>query len=287
MADNRGGATTSMPDPQRIEPAPVSSGPPSPARDARIDQLLLLGLDHYFAGHYEQAIHVWSRVLLLDRPHPRARAYIARAQSAIAERQRQLEVLTQAGVGAARTPPLLQMTMPSGDDGIPQHQPPDCRDQLSDFETAHARADGQASGRVAISPPCSRAPIAMADFRTGAVAVSLAIAVAGGAMLGATARWDLWQTFTSGGARASMSVAEPDGSVPQSAAALGLARRLLERGRLDDSLRILNAISPGNRPSGEEAEKLRAAIIQAMRRKNRLPVSPGSADGSRRATPTR
>ena len=37
---------------------------------------------------YEQAIHVWTRVLFLDRGHARARAYIERARSALAERQR-------------------------------------------------------------------------------------------------------------------------------------------------------------------------------------------------------
>ena len=32
-------------------------------RDAKIEQLLLAGLDHYFSGRYEQAIDVWTRVI--------------------------------------------------------------------------------------------------------------------------------------------------------------------------------------------------------------------------------
>src|SRR6476660_6885495 len=69
-------------------------------RDAKIEQLLLVGLDHYFGGRYEQAINVWTRALFLDRAHPRARAYIERARSALAEGQRESEELLQNGVAA-------------------------------------------------------------------------------------------------------------------------------------------------------------------------------------------
>src|SRR5215813_6206576 len=69
-------------------------------RDAKIEQLLLLGLDHYFAARYELAINVWTRALFLDRSHARARAYIERARSALAERQRESEELLQTGVAA-------------------------------------------------------------------------------------------------------------------------------------------------------------------------------------------
>src|SRR2546430_7092399 len=69
-------------------------------RDAKIEQLLLDGLDHYFDARYEQAINVWTRALFLDRSHARARAYIERARSALAERQRQSEELLQTGVAA-------------------------------------------------------------------------------------------------------------------------------------------------------------------------------------------
>jgi tetratricopeptide (TPR) repeat protein len=68
--------------------------------EARIEQLLVTGLDHYFAGHYEQAINLWTRVLFLDRNHDRARAYIDRARSAQAERQRISEALVHQGLEA-------------------------------------------------------------------------------------------------------------------------------------------------------------------------------------------
>ena len=69
-------------------------------RDAKIEQLLLAGLDHYFSGRYEQAIDVWTRTLFFDRSHARARAYIDRARSALAERERQSEELLQRGAAA-------------------------------------------------------------------------------------------------------------------------------------------------------------------------------------------
>lgn len=73
---------------------------PDADRDAKIEQLLLVGLDHYFSARYEAAINVWTRALFLDRNHARARAYIERARSALAERQRESEELLHDGVAA-------------------------------------------------------------------------------------------------------------------------------------------------------------------------------------------
>ena len=85
-----------MADPLRQdEPSSAAEG-----RDARIEELLLAGLDHYFTGQHELAINVWTRVLFLDRSHARARAYIERARSAVAERQREGEELLQTGMAA-------------------------------------------------------------------------------------------------------------------------------------------------------------------------------------------
>src|SRR5437773_7311629 len=86
-----------MSEAHRSDSAPETAGAD---RTAKIEQLLLVGLDHYFAGRYEEAINVWTRALFLDRSHPRARAYIERARSAMAERQRQSEELLHHGVDA-------------------------------------------------------------------------------------------------------------------------------------------------------------------------------------------
>src|SRR5258708_17980712 len=69
-------------------------------RDAKIEQPLLVGLDHYCGARYELAISVWTRALFLDRSHARARAYIERARSALGERQRESEELLHNGVAA-------------------------------------------------------------------------------------------------------------------------------------------------------------------------------------------
>src|SRR5262249_20449704 len=89
-----------MSDPLRTDSPREPHAATEAERDAKIEQLLLAGLDHYFAGQYDHAINVWTRALFLDRSHPRARAYIDRARSALAERQRELEELLQKGVAA-------------------------------------------------------------------------------------------------------------------------------------------------------------------------------------------
>src|SRR6478752_3050264 len=82
-----------MPETKRLPVSPVDE---AALRDQQIDTLLDDGLDRYFAARYEEAIHLWTRVLFLDRSHARARAYIERARTALAERQRRAEELLHA-----------------------------------------------------------------------------------------------------------------------------------------------------------------------------------------------
>src|SRR5579864_7358806 len=89
-----------MSDPLRTDLSRTLETGSAAGRDAKIEQLLLAGLDRYFGAQYEQAINVWTRVLFLDRNHARARAYIERARSALAERQRESEELLQSGLAA-------------------------------------------------------------------------------------------------------------------------------------------------------------------------------------------
>src|SRR6185436_8688518 len=89
-----------MADSSRTDGSRAIDDAPDADRDAKIEQLLLAGLDHYFAAQHEQAINVWTRALFFDRSHPRARAYIERARSAMAERLRESEELLQSGVAA-------------------------------------------------------------------------------------------------------------------------------------------------------------------------------------------
>ena len=71
-----------------------------PPVNETIESLLVAGLDRYFAGDYDGAIHAWTRVLFLDRRHARARAYIERARLVLAERQRHADELAQRGAEA-------------------------------------------------------------------------------------------------------------------------------------------------------------------------------------------
>ena len=89
-----------MSDPLRTDPTRANEPVSEADREAKIEQLLLSGLDHYFTGQYDQAINVWTRALFLDRNHARARAYIERARSALAEGQRESEELLHNGVAA-------------------------------------------------------------------------------------------------------------------------------------------------------------------------------------------
>ncbi len=91
-----------MSDPLRTNPIDetAASTDGDAERDAKIESLLIAGLDQYFAADYAQAIDVWTRALFLDRNHARARAYIDRARSAMAEQQRESEELLHNGVAA-------------------------------------------------------------------------------------------------------------------------------------------------------------------------------------------
>src|SRR5579864_6641692 len=89
-----------MSDPLRTDLSRAIDGLSDADRDGKIEQLLLAGLDHYFAGEYQQAINVWTRTLFLDRNHARARAYIERARTGLAERQREADELLQKGIAA-------------------------------------------------------------------------------------------------------------------------------------------------------------------------------------------
>src|SRR3954471_17071593 len=98
------GAVTPMSDPLRTDGARAHAdaalSTSTADRDAKIEQLLLLGLDQYFAARYELAINIWTRALFLDRTHPRGRAYIQQARPPLAEPQRESEERLQTGVAA-------------------------------------------------------------------------------------------------------------------------------------------------------------------------------------------
>lgn len=250
-----------MSDPQPTDPA-HPSGPTGDDREARIEQLLLTGLDHYFAGHHEQAINIWTRVVFLDRHHDRARAYIERARSAMAERQRELEELLQNGVNAydagevAKARDLLTKAVAQGSDTAHVFL-----DRLSRVDAPALVAN--APGGVAPARPAARAPrTASTPQRTGWIAAGVASAVVAVLMLVGGLPIGSWLYDLQGGSPRPASrppVAEPLPVVRGSEIALARARALYAGGHLRDALRALDRIDIAD-PFRPEADRLRADI---------------------------
>jgi len=67
--------------------------------EAKTRQLLGRGEDLLRAGRYQQAVHVLTKILFLDRGNPDARKLIGRAKVAIAENHRQLDLIVMEAAG--------------------------------------------------------------------------------------------------------------------------------------------------------------------------------------------
>jgi hypothetical protein len=75
----------------RSDEAGKSAGPISDVA-SKTEELSLQGEEFYRQGLFQQAIHVWTRILFLDRANLEARGAIERAKRDIAERQRRLDL---------------------------------------------------------------------------------------------------------------------------------------------------------------------------------------------------
>lgn len=257
-----------MTDPLRTNRLPAEGDAPERDHDARIEELLLIGLDHYFLGQHELAISVWSRVLFLDRGHARARAYIERARGAIAERQREGEELLHTGVaafdrgdaGAARR--LLTSAV---EQGAASEEAVALLERLDRLETV--RHEGQApdprTGVLALPPDKpseAQDPAPSSRLAWIATGVCAGIALAGvGAWLWMGAQG--WWVAHDAASRPAVSPAAVDRlPIPSSAeAAFTRAQRLHEGGRLYDALAVLASIRH-NDPLRPRADVLRATI---------------------------
>ena len=260
-----------MSDPLRADPERALDGAPEPGRDAKIEQLLLLGLDHYFAAEYEQAINVWTRALFLDRTHPRARAYIERARSALSERLRQSEELLHGGVeafnrgeaGEARR--LLEAAMLQG---APSDQALALLDRLNRLEQGSTPRPRRRSRERAAEWACS----ASAAAGPGAERVSSPGPPPGSSSL-PRRRSSPFPTSRSGAAmltqpepQAAPSPSAVDRPLPiprRAETAIARARALAAGGRLHDALQALDRVRLTD-PLRPEADRLRADIQQQL-----------------------
>jgi hypothetical protein len=243
-----------------------ASGTPDADRDARIEQLLLSGLDQYFAGQYQQAINIWTRVIFLERGHSRARAYIERARSAMAERQRECEELVHTGIDAyhagdvARARELLN-------DAVERGGPSDTALLFLDRLNRVARPAmpdaprGAGAGRM----PIDLAPAAPSRARAGWFPTILASAVAAAIVLTGTLSLVSWFTDPAAmpAATPERVVVDPLPIVRPSEVVLARARSLYADGHLRDALRALDRVDPAD-PMRPEADRLRADVQQAL-----------------------
>jgi hypothetical protein len=270
-----------MSDPLRGDTRSVLGSSDPLDRDAKIEQLLLQGLDHYFSAQLDQAIHVWTRVLFLDRGHARARAYIERARSAIAERQRESEELLQQALeafhagDAAKARALLISAL---DRGGPNEVTLSVLERLDRLDGGNARLPGHTApgARAHRAPPAEDAAAPAPSRRWALPAVLLAAVVALG--LYAIHASDLMTTIVSVSSRARAAPAAVHGEplpVPSgSAVRLQRARALFERGRLHDALRELDLVPPGDR-ARDEADHLKAAVQRSLLSgEGVLPIAP-------------
>jgi hypothetical protein len=251
-------------------------------RDARVEQLLLQGLDAYFSGDYETAVHVWTRVLFLDRGHARARAYIERARSAQAERQRESEELLHRGVAAfdrGETGDARELLNAA----VSQGASPDVA--LSYLGRLDRLESPRPSAAVIEEPrPAARAdavdPIAAREGWLRTVALSIVLVAGGAAALGTAAVLlelsdvrDVLKLRPEPIAVRSAFGEDPL-PVPRAAElALTRARAQFASGHVNEALASMTLISPSD-PLRPDADRLRADIQRALLAASPVTVSP-------------
>jgi tetratricopeptide (TPR) repeat protein len=257
-----------MSDPLRTDGSHALAGASEADRDAKIEQLLLAGLDHYFAAQYDHAISVWTRVLFLDRSHPRARAYIDRARSALAERQRESEELLQNGVAAFQRGDggeARRLVQAAIEGGAPTDEALAVLDRLNrlDISAAPELPARSRAARFDSAPPPRQTRAAWSALT---IMFMLVLAVAGAAMYSAALWGPLdWRELVTlqrpparaaapAPARQTAPAAPRRGEV-----ALARARAFVATGHLRDALTTLDLVRSTD-PQKPEADRLRGEI---------------------------
>jgi tetratricopeptide (TPR) repeat protein len=230
-------------------------------RDSRAEALLVEGLDRYFAGRYDDAIHIWTRVLFLDRSHARARAYIDRARTAVAEGQRRAEEMLQttgdliAAGDTHRARVLLSKVVGTMAD---DERAAALRVLLERVERAGV---GGAAGRQAIVDAVRVRPHAASTGRSVAWYAAgggvIALALFAMAMTG----WSGWTNAPAPLPSVRTFVELP--ALSTSEAAIVRARTLYARGRLAEALRALDRVDPDS-ANRTLADGLRVEIQQVL-----------------------
>ena len=260
-------------------------------REARLEELLLSGLDHYFAGQHELAINVWTRALFIDRGHARARAYIERARGAIAERQREAEELIHTGAAAFQRgePETARRLLRSAvERGAATDEVLTLLERLDRLETASGPQDTRAPRREAPRLPAIESDSGRRDrswLGWVAAGVVLGLAVAAVAIGILWTRGQQWlplnsSATTGAGAR----IREEPLPIPSASdVSIARAQAQFDRGHLHEALVALEPIGPGD-PLSAEADQLKATIqakLLEAARSDRSAAAP-VADRTRR-----
>ena len=252
-----------------VEPLRTESADPGPLGDtdraARIEQLLLSGLDHYFGGNYEQAIHVWTRVAFLERGHGRARAYIDRARSALAERQRESEESLHQGIAAYQAGDLQRardLLTRAIDQGGPNENALVFLQRLGQLDDVAGPPPRERTGaRPALARRSSGAREARPkDWLTTCAAC---IAITALILLGAlrTASWLRERPVV---VRTGDAVARDELPIARDGERrIDRAQALRDGGRLREALQQLNAVELGD-PLRPQADRLRSEIQRVL-----------------------
>jgi hypothetical protein len=275
-----------MADPRPIHTPGSDDVQPDLDRDAKIDELLLAGLEQYFDGRYQEAINIWGRVLFLDRGHERARAYIERARGAVAERQRTTEELVQEGVAAldrgdgpaARR--LLATAVATGEPHDLAHTYLDRLERLSSPSLDHEgptrdRGVERAENAGRRSLPGTAKPVRALPIIGAAILVGVVILLAASRDLLRPLVTREWRQAPAAGAAVTP---DPLPAPRPSEVALGRARDLYRSGHLKAALAALDGVSEAD-PLAPEAARLMVEL-QGI-----LLTSAGAAAGAASAPP--
>jgi tetratricopeptide (TPR) repeat protein len=246
-----------MPETLPVDPAGAGASPDSD-REARIEQLLLSGLDHYFAGKYEEAITIWTRVAFLERGHGRARAYIERARGAQAERQRQNEELLHRGVNAYHAGDMESaraLLTRAIEEGGPTDVALAFLQRLNRFEAAADQGRGNTTRELpsrstvpATTPPTRWVPTLLASAVIAIAIVLLAFPIAS------------WiAELPIGPPQPDAVRTEPLPIVRTSEMLVARARALYATGKMKEALTLLDRIGVSD-PMRPDADRLRAAV---------------------------
>lgn len=230
-------------------------------QESRTEALLVDGLDQYFLGNFEEAIHLWTRVLFIDRTHARARAYINRARTAQSERLRRADEMLHAAADLLDRGDLVHArTLLAG-----AEHASGADEKVAELWARLERLERTRPSALAVTHAAVVDVRPVHDYRRGArqfarLLAAAAFAVFGYSLFASPVIGD-WLTSTS----------PPAASVPAEApaplevlsrqdVALIRAKNLYGRGRLAEALAVLERAGDATGTDREEIDTLRVEI---------------------------